>query len=208
LGGKLIVMSHATEIIGLYERHALAWDTERDRSLFERPWLDRFSELMPQRGSILDLGCGAGEPIARYFIEQGFRVTGVDASQAMIAKCQDRFPSQTWMVRDMRMLDLGFGFDGIIAWDSFFHLTQHDQRRMFSIFRRHARPNAPVMFTSGPGRGEAIGSYKGEPLFHASFDPDEYRALLHEHGFEVVLHVAEDPECGRHTVWLARGRAS
>ena len=60
------------------------------------------------------------------------------------------------------------------------------------------------MFTSGPRRGEAIGSYKGEPLFHASLDPEEYRALLDEHGFEVVTHVADDPECGGHTIWLAR----
>src|SRR5829696_3329856 len=140
-------MSHATEIIGLYERHALAWDTERDRSLFERPWLDRFSELMPQRGSILDLGCGAGEPIARHFIEQGFRVSGVDASQTMIAVCRDRFPQETWRVGDMPTLDRGFGFDGIIAWDSFFHLAYDDQRRMFPIFRAHARWNTLLMFT-------------------------------------------------------------
>ena len=193
----------ADRIIGLYERHALSWDTVRDRSLFERPWLDRFSELAARNGSILDLGCGSGEPIARHFIEQGFRLTGVDASQAMIAMCRDRFPEQTWIVRDMRKLDLDSRCDGIIAWDSFFHLTQNDQRRIFPIFQRHARPNAALMFTSGPRRGDAIGSYKGEPLFHASLGPDEYRALLHEHGFEVVLHAAEDPTCGGHTIWLA-----
>ena len=201
-------MGHADEIIGLYERHALSWDTERDRSLFERPWLNRFSELMPERGSILDLGCGSGEPIARHFIKHGFRLTGVDCSEAMIAICRDRFPDQTWIVGDMRTLGLGTHSDGIIAWDSFFHLTQDDQRRMLPIFQRHAQPKAALMFTSGPRRGEAIGSYKGEPLFHASLDSDEYRALLHEHGFEVVLHVAEDATCGGHTIWLARARAS
>jgi SAM-dependent methyltransferase len=78
-------MGHADEIIGLYERHALSWDTERDRSLFESPWLGRFRELVAPGGSILDLGCGSGEPIARQFIEQGFRLTGVDTSKAMIA---------------------------------------------------------------------------------------------------------------------------
>lgn len=202
-----MIMGHADQIIDLYQQHALAWDTERDRSLFERPWLDRFSELMPQRGSILDLGCGSGEPIARHFIENGFRLTGVDASQAMIAMCRDRFPDQTWMVGDMRALGLRT-FDGIIAWDSFFHLPEDDQRRMFLIFQRRAQPNAALMFTSGPRRGEAIGSYKGEPLFHASLDPEEYRAQLHEHGFEVVLHVAEDGTCCGHTIWLARARAS
>jgi SAM-dependent methyltransferase len=201
-------MGDADQISELYERHALSWDTERDRSLFERPWLHRFSELMPERGSILDLGCGSGEPIARHFIEQGFRLTGVDSSQAMLAMCRDRFPEQTWIAGDMRTLDLRSRFDGIIAWDSFFHLTQDDQRRMLPIFQRYVQPNSALMFTSGPRRGEAIGSYKGQPLFHASLDPDEYRALLHEHGFEVILHVAEDAACGGHTIWLARARAS
>jgi hypothetical protein len=62
------------------------------------------------------------------------------------------------------------------------------------------------MFTSGPSHGEAIGTLEGEPLYHASLDPAEYRELLDTHGFDVVRHVAEDPECGGHTVWLARLR--
>ena len=62
------------------------------------------------------------------------------------------------------------------------------------------------MFTSGPSDGEAIGTFQGEPLYHASLSPDEYRALLDRHGFEVVAYEAEDPECGGHTIWLARLR--
>jgi hypothetical protein len=62
------------------------------------------------------------------------------------------------------------------------------------------------LFTSGPAHGEAIGSYRGEPLYHGSLDEAEYRMLLDDHGFDVVTHVAEDPGCGGHTVWLARLR--
>jgi hypothetical protein len=49
-----------------------------------------------------------------------------------------------------------------------------------------------------------MGTYQGEPLYHASLAPDEYRVLLNEHGFDVVSYVPEDPGCGRHTIWLAR----
>ena len=106
----------------------------------------------------------------------------------------------------MRTLSLDRRFDGILAWDSFFHLSPEDQRTMFPIFRRHAGPGAALMFTSGPSHGEAIGTYKGEPLYHGSLDGAEYRSLLHENGFEVVSHVIEDPACGHHTVWLSRFR--
>jgi hypothetical protein len=44
----------------------------------------------------------------------------------------------------------------------------------------------------------------GHPLFHASLDADEYDSLLQAHGFEVLLHRVEDPDCGDHTVWLAQ----
>jgi hypothetical protein len=75
---------------------------------------------------------------------------------------------------------------------------------MFPIFRAHAASKAALMFTSGPRHGEAIGSYRGEPLYHASLSEADYRALLGQSGFEVISYVAEDPACGGHTVWLAR----
>ena len=51
--------------------------------------------------------------------------------------------------------------------------------------------------------GEAIGTYCGEPLYHASLDASEYEQLLAGHGFTLVAFVDTDPECGGHTVWLA-----
>lgn len=194
----------AERIIGLYQRHARAWDRARGRSLFEKQWLDRFLALIPPGESILDIGCGSGEPIARYFIAQGYSVTGVDSSPALIALCEERFPDQNWMVADMRELNLGKQFAGLIAWDSFFHLTPEDQRRMFLVFRKHASPTAALMFTSGPSHGEAIGSFEGEPLYHGSLDADEYRSLLQASGFAVIAHAIDDPNCGGHTVWLAQ----
>jgi SAM-dependent methyltransferase len=154
----------------------------------------------------LDIGCGPGDPIARHFIEAGRSVTGVDSSPTMIGLCERRFPDNTWIVSDMRRLSLERRFGGILAWDSFFHLRQDDQRKMFDVFRHHAASNAALMFNSGPRHGERIGSYRGEPLFHASLDPAEYRALLDERGFEVMAHAVEDAGCGGRTIWLARLR--
>jgi SAM-dependent methyltransferase len=198
--------SEAERIISLYQRHAIGWDRERGRTLFEKAWLDQFLALLPQNPSILDIGCGSGEPIAGYLIEKGCDVTGVDLSSAMIGMCKERFPDDDWIVADMRTLSLDQRFEGILAWDSFFHLCPEDQRQMFPIFRKNAAPNAALIFTSGPGHGEAIGTLKGEPLYHGSLDGEEYRSLLDQHGFDVVTNVVEDPDCGNHTIWLAQIR--
>ena len=196
----------AERIVDLYDRHALNWDKARGRKLIERTWLDRFLSLSRKGDVVLDIGCGSGEPIARYVIESGRRVIGADSSPGMISLCKARFPDETWIVADMRSLALDRRANGILAWDSFFHLRQNDQRKMFSIFRRHAAPKAALMFTSGPSEGEAIGSYEGEPLYHASLSQEEYRSLLDREDFDVVSFAAEDQDCGGHTIWLAQLR--
>lgn len=194
----------AAAIVSLYERHAAAYDALRGRKLMEVAWLERFCALLPAAPSVLDIGCGMGEPIARHLIERGCAVTGVDSSGPLIGLCRERFPGQSWQVADMRDLALGRRFDGLIAWDSFFHLRHDDQRLMFPLFRQHAAEGAALLFTSGPGHGEAIGTFEGEPLYHASLAPEEYRHLLGENGFAVIDHVVEDATCGGHTVWLAQ----
>jgi trans-aconitate methyltransferase len=172
----------------------------------EAGWLDRFHRMLPSYPAVLDLGCGSGEPIGRYLVERGCRLTGVDSAPEMIALCEEHLPEQTWRVADMRSLSLDQVFDGIFAWDSFFHLCHDDQRRMFPVFRAQAASHAALMFTSGPAYSEVIGTFEGEPLYHASLDGAEYRTVLDENGFTVVAHALEDPTCGRHTVWLAQLR--
>lgn len=201
-------MNCRDDVVALYERNADAYDRERTRSLQEREWLDRFLSRVTPGGTVLDVGCGMGEPIARYIIESGVRVWGVDASPSMIERCRARFPQSEWIVADMRGLDLGRRFDGIIAWDSFFHLGIDDQRHMFARFAAHIHDGAPLMFTSGTEEGEAIGSYQEQPLYHASLDAAEYERLLAANGFIVREFRADDPGCGNHTVWLATRRVA
>lgn len=196
--------SEADEIVGLYQRHARQWAADRGAVLCEQTWLDRFTESLPSAASILDIGCGSGDPIARYLIGRGCRLTGIDSAPEMVALCREKFPDHDWRVEDMRSLRLGKTFDGLLAWDSFFHLSPERQRQMFPIFRDHTASNGRLMFTSGTSFGVAMGSYRGEPLYHASLNAAEYRALLCDSGFAVVDHVTEDPTCGRRTVWLAR----
>jgi hypothetical protein len=106
----------------------------------------------------------------------------------------------------MRSLPTRERFDGILAWDSLFHLTPDDQRRMFRVFAEHGGRRALLMFNAGPAHGEAVGCYRGDPLYHASLDPAKYERLLDGIGFDVIAHAVEDREAGERTVWLARSR--
>ena len=197
----------ADGIIAHYQRHATDWDADRRTSGWnDRKWHDRFVSLLRDAADVLDLGCGGGTPVASHMATHGMRVTGVDSSPQLIALCRERLPDQTWVVADMRALQLGRTFDGILAWDSFFHLSPEAQRAMFPVFAAHAQRGTILVFNSGPAFGEAIGSYRGDPLYHASLDANEYRRLLGQHNFDAIEHVVEDAQAGGRTVWMARSR--
>jgi 2-polyprenyl-3-methyl-5-hydroxy-6-metoxy-1,4-benzoquinol methylase len=155
---------------------------------------------------VLDLGCGGGWPIAETLAAAGCRVTGLDTAPALLALARARLPRHRWLRRDMRGALPHGRFDGVVAWDSAFHLTQAEQRRLIRSLAALAAPGAAVMLTSGPRNGEAIGRLGGEPLFHASLSPEAYRRLFAASGLRVIAHAAEDPLCGGRTVWLARER--
>jgi SAM-dependent methyltransferase len=195
------------DLVAVYSRHARRWHEKRRGSLVERPLLERAAALSPPPGQVLDLGCGSGEPIARFFLERGYAVTGVDQAEPMLDVARQHLPAMTLRLADMRGLDLGQRFELVIAWDSSFHLGCADQRLMFQTFRAHTAPGGVLLFSSGREEGEGPGGDMfGDQLYHGSLDTAEYGALLERHGYEVVLHSAQDPAYGR-TLWLARLRA-
>ena len=174
----------AGDVIDLYTRHADAWDAARGAEVrIEGAWLSRLADGLPPGGRVLDLGCGTGQPLGAWLLDRGFAVTGVDASAPAVERARRRLP-----------------------WDSLFHLTHDDQRALFPVFGAHAAPGTRLMFTSGPEAGTAMGVFGGDPLHHASLSPAEYRDLLARQDFEVLQFTPEDPDCGGHSVWLARRR--
>jgi 2-polyprenyl-3-methyl-5-hydroxy-6-metoxy-1,4-benzoquinol methylase len=193
-------------VLDVYQRHGAACAALRGRGLVEAPWLERFCGLIPAGGTVLDIGCGAGVPMAQALTARGYAVTGIDGAPTMVALFQHNLPGAPVHLADMRTLSLDERFAGLLAWDSVFHLSPEDQRPMFARFAAHAAPGAALMFSSGPAEGSAIGTLEGEPLYHGSLGADEYRSLLAAAGFELLDHVVEDLACGGRTIWLARQR--
>jgi 2-polyprenyl-3-methyl-5-hydroxy-6-metoxy-1,4-benzoquinol methylase len=49
---------------------------------------------------VLDLGCGAGVPVAREMIARGFKVTGVDISAQQIEQARRNVPEAQFIEGD------------------------------------------------------------------------------------------------------------
>ncbi|HVJ03599.1 MAG TPA: class I SAM-dependent methyltransferase [Sphingomonas sp.] len=192
------------QVVDHYQRHAEAFDAARRTSFAERPWFDRFLLAVPGGAHVLDLGCGAGEPVAHYLIEAGLRITGIDASAAMLAKARTRFPEHLWIEGDMRSAAPPRRFHGVIAWDSLFHLPPAHQAGMIERMARWLEPGGALLFNSGDEANEMVGEQFGEPLYHASLAPADYRALFDQAGLVETAFALADPLAGGRTIWLAR----
>ncbi|MFN3537147.1 MAG: class I SAM-dependent methyltransferase [Brevundimonas sp.] len=191
-------------VVDLYHRRAAQFDADRTRTLFERPWLEAFTALLPAGGEVLDMACGSGKPISAYLIDNGAKITGVDAAPAMIDLCRQRFPDHRWMVGDMRHWHSDDAFDGVVVWHGLIHLTADDQRQTIPRLAGCLRPGAPLLFTAAPESGETVGVWRGEPLYHGGLDPSETDALLTASGLRILQRRLSDPDCGGASVWLAR----
>jgi SAM-dependent methyltransferase len=193
-------------ILPVYEREAAGWARGRVQDLWEAPALEATVAGRAPGLSVLDLGCGAGMPIAGWYLARGDRVTGVDGAAAMVAEARRAVPAMEALHADMRGLDLRRRFDVILGFNSVFHLSPDDQRAMFQVFERHAARGARLLLTTGPAASETWGRVGASLVYHASLDPAEYRAQFGDHGFDVLWFRPEDPEFRGHSVWLAEAR--
>jgi len=69
-----LVVAHGYDVIaGTYLEH-------HGQSVVRDRWLREMSARLPEAARVLDLGCGAGVPVAHRLTERGLDVVGVDGS--------------------------------------------------------------------------------------------------------------------------------
>lgn len=74
-----------------------------------------FCEKLPEKALILDLGSGTGLPFAKYFVDKGFKVLGIDISAEMIKLSQKNVPEADFRELSMTNIDYVDKFDGIFS---------------------------------------------------------------------------------------------
>jgi SAM-dependent methyltransferase len=92
---------------------------------------------------VLDIGCGTGA-FLRLAADRGAVVSGLDASEALLAAARERLPEADLRVGDMESLPYGDGsFDLVAGFNSFFFAD--DMVAALREAGRVAKPGAPVV---------------------------------------------------------------
>jgi SAM-dependent methyltransferase len=108
-----------------------------------------WARTLPEGASILDLGCGSGQPISDALISDGFAVYGVDASPSLAAAFRHRFPHAHIACEAVEESSFfGRTFDGAVAWGLMFLLPIETQRAFIHRVARALNAGGRFLFTA------------------------------------------------------------
>jgi ubiquinone/menaquinone biosynthesis C-methylase UbiE len=112
------------------------------------PALDRlFFSRVPAGSDILDVCCGSGH-VTKELVRRGYRVTGVDASEGLIAIAKRDMPDVDWRVGDVRHLRLENKYSAALStFDSLNHvLSPEELQQVFKGVGESLQPHGLFAF--------------------------------------------------------------
>lgn len=192
----------------IYDGFAKTYEQNRGQFDMSAILATFFKQLNHQNDSLLDLGCGAGEPVARYFIDRDWSVTGVDFSSQMLELATKYVPEMKTIHSDIREVDFEPDqFAAITASYSLFHIPANDHADMFRKFFTWLKPGGQAMFTyatkeyTGSNEFDGYKEFMDQKLFYSHKQTDELYADLENTGFSIES--AENINIGGETfLWV------
>lgn len=185
----------------------LAWNGPEEPEA-RSAYVHLFVDALHEGADVLDLGCGAGVPVAKTLAER-FRVTGVDVSARQLELARSFVPAATLVQGDMCAVDFPDAtFDGVIAVHSITHVPRDRHAALFA--RIYVWLRVGGLFVACLGADDSPGGvdddWLGAPMYFSHYDADENRRLLLGAGFalerdEVVSQVEHSQEC--RFLWVA-----
>ena len=186
-----------------YESHATTFIRCRSKGIdgvgaaSVRLW----ARSLPANATVLDVGCGGGDPISRALTEEGLAVYGIDASPSMVHIFRQNFPESPIAceaAEDSSFFDRQFA--AIVAWGLIFLLPEEIQEVVIQKLARALGAGGKLLFTapSQPMKwNDAITAIES-----VSLGGEKYKALLAASGL-LLIEEFED-EGGNHYYHAAR----
>lgn len=140
-----------------------------------------FLALLPEKGKILDAGCGSGRDML-FFSKQGFNVSGLDSS-AELARLAERYTGQPVTVGKIESMSVNNHYDGIWACASLLHI---ERSRLPIVIKsiKDALKTDGILFAS---IREGLGSRTGEDgRFYELYNENEFAETIQDSGLSII----------------------
>lgn len=164
--------------------------------------LEEFAFLLPDSAHILDVGCGAGIPTAKFLTERGIKVTGIDLSDTMLNLARKNVPSAEFVKMDMNELDFNENtFDGIVSVYALFHVPKQKYFEIFKKFFEILKPDGILLINTGISESEGTSRFFGVPMFWSNFSPKTTLDLVKKAGFSILSEAVLE-RGGEYQYWI------
>ena len=143
----------------------------------------KFLRHIPDNGTILDLGCGSGRD-SLYFLEKGYIITSVDASEEMVRLSSELTGQKT---QYLRMQDIEFKneFNGIWACASLLHIDKKLTESVFNILCNALRDDGVLYASYKYGKGTSI----LEDRYYNNYDETSFAEVIDNvNNFEILTY--------------------
>jgi cyclopropane fatty-acyl-phospholipid synthase-like methyltransferase len=169
-----------------YDRIADRYLERFGRSCVRAAKLAELIELLPVGASILDLGCGAGIPVAHELVTLGFSVTGVDASRGQIERARRNVTGAHFIQADMASVEFApESFDAFVAFYSLTHLPKSEHALMIERLARWLRRGGKFLANFGAAEGEWSEEWLGTTMFFSHLHPEMTKRVVQDAGLRL-----------------------
>ncbi len=163
-------------------------------------FVDAVLDRLPEGSTVIDLGCGPGDPATRMLSEK-HRVVGVDVSRAQLLLAS-RFAPRAQLVRaDISALALRPGsVDAVVSFYALGHLPGAAHTQLFRSIARWLRPGGLLLTSVPVTAGDGIEpDWLGVPMFFGGIGARPSLEALEQAGLHVEHAdlVPEDEGDGR-----------
>jgi cyclopropane fatty-acyl-phospholipid synthase-like methyltransferase len=167
--------------------------------------VSRLTERLSDGAAVLELGCGAGVPVARALAER-YSVTGVDISGSQVERARANVPGAQFIQADMTEVRFPAGaFDAIVGLYCLIHVPREQHAGLLLRMKEWTKPGGYLLINMGTGDdpGTVEDDWLGSPMFFSSFDAEANRRLVEQAGFDVIeADVVPQHEDGRRVTFL------
>ncbi|HXF62329.1 MAG TPA: methyltransferase domain-containing protein [Caldilineaceae bacterium] len=167
---------------------------EQDTAWPRMRWLEKLLALLSPGASVLDLGCGSGDP-ADVALAQQHHVTGVDISAAQLAKARQNVPTGTFLHADIGSVAFPpASFDAVVSFYALEHLPREEHAPLLERMATWLKPGGYLLLgTEASELPGGVGTWLGVPMFFSSFDAGTLLRLIGEAGL-MVQETATEPQ--------------
>jgi len=171
-----------------YNRIAEKYHEERD--LYKsNALLRKFSKRVPKGSKVIELGCGAGVPVAKFLVDKGYKVVGIDFAEGMLKLAKKNVPKARFIKMDITKMRFGHdSFDGAVSFYALIHIPREKHTGIYESIHKILKPDSIILVNAGGPRAWEghEKDYLGVKMFWSFYGPKKCLSIIKNAGFSII----------------------